>query len=94
MGVLKVGSTQSYNFDDRVLAHLRFVITNKLMKQESFVFTWLDDGTESSIWLHPSVDLTFEFELEEKQHLNRAWVELLLAHANSPGGLRLVEEPE
>lgn len=94
MGRLRYGSKHVYHFDDRTLAHLRLVITNKLIKQESFVFTWVDDELESSLWLHPTCMLSFEFSTPVNHELNREWLELLMAHANSPTGLKLIAEPD
>ncbi|HUH53384.1 MAG TPA: hypothetical protein VLZ31_05000 [Microbacteriaceae bacterium] len=94
MGFLHLGASQKLSYDDRELAHLRYVITNKLMKQESFLFTWAKRGRASTVWVHPSIDLLFEFETDEKHLLNRNWIDLLTSHANSPGGLRIIEEPQ
>jgi hypothetical protein len=93
MGCLYYGATQRFEFDDYVLTHLRTAILAKLNLQESTVFTWSDAGKQHSLWLHPAVQLHFEFGSEETPELNPAWVEQLLALASSAGGLRLVEEP-
>lgn len=89
MGWLRVGATHNYEFDDSTLAHLRSVITNKLLKKESFLFTWQHDGTEASMWLHPAVDITFEFDSVESISIDRNRLEQMLTQANSAGGLRL-----
>lgn len=94
MGAIRYGSKHVYEFDDRTLAHLRLVITSKLLKQESFVFTWEHDDCERTLWLHPSCMMSFEFSGPDKHELNREWLELLLAHASSPTGLKLVSEPK
>jgi predicted HTH transcriptional regulator len=39
------------------------------------------------------VPVHFEFDERSTDELNPAWIEQLLAFANSQGGLRLVEEP-
>ncbi|MBK0418599.1 hypothetical protein JD276_06070 [Leucobacter sp. CSA1] len=94
MGYLRYGQHQPFQFDDRTLTHLRVVITGKFVLQESFVFTWTDEGLQRSIWMHPSHTLTFEFESAETPPVNREWIELLMGLANSPAGLRLAKEPE
>ena len=94
MGFLHYGETRSFAFSDRELSHLRTVILGKLNLQESLVFTWLDEGSQHSIWLHPTIPLHFEFETQVAPELNPLWTEQLLALANSPTGLRLIEEPE
>ncbi|WP_024356611.1 hypothetical protein [Leucobacter chironomi] len=93
MGHLNYGNGARFTFDDRLLTHLRTVILAKLNLQESLVFTWSDDQQQHSIWLHPSVPVHFEFDERSTDELNPAWIEQLLAFANSQGGLRLVEEP-
>ncbi|WP_394279514.1 ATP-dependent DNA ligase [Microbacterium sp.] len=90
-GVLKV------DFDDRELAHLQLVISNKLARGESFHFTWKDspaigDG-RTSVWLHPRCTLVFKFYGARRPDLNRAWIEALAASANTTAGLTLVPEP-
>ena len=93
MGTLHVSEQHIYHFEDRTLAHLRTVITNKLLQQESFMFTWVDAGLQRSAWIHPASHLVFEFESPNTPEINRAWAEELFSLANSPGGLRLVDEP-
>ncbi|MBK0417427.1 ATP-dependent DNA ligase [Leucobacter sp. CSA1] len=93
MGYLHYCQQQIYRFDDRTLAHLRTVISNKLLQQESFVFTWNDTGLQRTIWLHPSMSIVFEFESAVTPDLNREWLQALGSLANSPTGLRLVDEP-
>ena len=94
MGKLYYGPQGEFDFDDRALIHLRSVIVAKLLRQESFVFTWADGDLRRSVWMHPSTHLTFEFDSGEEHDINRAWLEVLAELANTPSGLRLVPEPE
>lgn len=94
MGKLHYGAQQVFEFEDRTLAHLRSVMTAKLLRQESFLFSWDDHGKLRSIWLHPTSIVLFEFEGSEEVKLNRAWLEHLADLANTSGGLRLVPEPD
>lgn len=84
-------------FDDRVLAHLKVVIVAKLRRSESFTFSWdyasADGSGHSSVWLHPAIPMQFEFLGSREPSINRAWLDLLIATANSPAGLRIVPEP-
>ena len=93
MGNLYYAHQQVFGFDDRTLAHLRTVILGKFTMQESLVFTWNDLGQQRSLWLHPSQTLHFEFDSRVTPELNREWVEALTTLANSPAGLRLLDEP-
>lgn len=93
MGRLYYGESKSFAFEDRLLTHLRTVILGKFNLQESLVFTWSEGDRQQSIWLHPAAMVHFEFDAETTPEINPAWVEQLLTLANSPGGLRITEEP-
>ncbi len=98
MGYLQYGTSGTQiRFDDRTLAHLQIVITAKLRRDESFFFSWLDDPAlgdgRSSIWLSTSIPLLFHFSATAGQDVNRDWLDLLSATANSAQGLFLADEP-
>lgn len=86
------------DFDDRVLAHLKIVILSKVRRGESFTFSWEYSAAagsgHSSIWIHPTIPLQFDFLGSKEPQLNRAWVEELVRLANSPAGLRVIPEPK
>ena len=92
MGYLHYGNGDRFEFDDRLLAHLRTVILGKFVLQESLAFSWVDFGQQRSIWLHPSFPLQFEFDHESTPELNPEWLERLTLLASSAGGLRVVDE--
>lgn len=98
MGKLLYGSpSMEIDFDDRALVHLQIVISSKLRRRESFVFSWRDspevgDG-RSSIWLDPSIPLYFRYFGSRVPAINREWLEALTESANSAGGLHFSEEP-
>ena len=87
----------SVDFDDRLLAHLKAVILSKVRRGESFTFSWeysvATGSGHSSIWIHPTIPLQFDFLGGREPRLNRAWVEELVRLSNSPAGLRPVPEP-
>lgn len=98
MGILVYGPTNlEVALEDRVLSHLQIVITTKLRRQESFVFSWRDDpaggGGRSSVWLHPSIPLRFQYADSASPAINRVWLEALAASANGTSGLQVIEEP-
>lgn len=94
MGFLHYTRHQVFQFDDYLLTHLRTVIVSKLLQQESFLFTWSNGGIQQSIWIHPMLSLSFEFEHDDVPAINREWVADLLALANGPSGLRIIPEPK
>ena len=50
-------------------------------------------GGRSTIWIHPTIPVQFNFLGSRQPALNRAWLDALIVSANSVDGLRLVEEP-
>ena len=97
MGLLYYGgNTVPIEIEDRALAHLKVVIATKLRRHESFTLTWQhpanDPNGRSTIWLHPSIPLLFEFDEAESEKLNVEWLERLMHSANSTGGIQLIEE--
>jgi hypothetical protein len=83
--------------EDRLLAHLKVVITSKLRRNEGFTFTWQntdgDDTTHSSVWLDEGIPISFEIGGPHDPPLNREWLEELNRSANSAGGLKPTPEP-
>ena len=83
--------------DDRVLAHVKAVITSKLRRDESFSFTYEDptgaELTHNSVWLDSSIPIQFEIAGKQDPPLNRDWLEDLSRTANSPAGLKVTPEP-
>ena len=98
MGKLTYDSTMSVEFDDRTLAHLQLAIGAKLRRNEAFFFAWKDDPAagdgRTSIWLHPTIPISFKFYGSRPPAINRAWVEVLMQSANSTQGLQVLPEPE
>lgn len=85
-------------FDDRVLMHLQIVISTKLRRRESFLFTWTDSPDEgsgrSAIWLDPTSTLYYRYFGSRTPAINREWIEVLMVSANSSGGLVFSAEPD
>ena len=98
MGSLLYGNPGiEISFDDRALMHLQVVITAKLRRRESFLFTWTnsaDAGSgRSSIWLDPSSVIFYRFAGSRTPSLNRDWIQALMISANSAGGMFFSPEP-
>src|SRR5690554_2950363 len=78
-------------FEDRVLAHIQIVIVQKFLKAESFLMSWKDgksvgDG-RSSVWLSPSIALTFKFLGSRSPAIDKDWLLLLGKSTDSSTGL-------
>ncbi len=97
MGRLTYDSTSTIDFDDRLLAHLQIVIGEKLRLSQSFYFSWQNDpqagGGRATIWLNPSMPLHFKYTTGNKPLINREWLRILAASANTPSGLQVLPEP-
>lgn len=98
MGKFLYDAAVKVEFDDRLLAHLQIVISQKLRRGESFIFTWRNDASlgdgRTAVWLHPNASLVYKYHGSRQPALNRAWLEALTYAANSTSGLYLVPEPE
>lgn len=96
MGFLVYAGTQEYEFEDRALAHLKLAITLKLRRQESFLMSWTNPvekgGGRLSIWLAPTIPLTFRFSGGRPPTVNEAWVNALVATAHTTRGLVVLSE--
>lgn len=92
MGQLYYGDTgEPIDIPDRLLAHLKVVITTKLRRSESFTLTWRhDDGHpagRSSLWLQESIPLRFVFESAEAEQLDPAVLQDMAHRASASSGL-------
>lgn len=98
MGTLTYDVVSKVDFEDRALAHLQIVIASKLRRGESFNFSWVkapaDGSGRTTVWLHPSIPLAWDFAGSRPPAINRQWLEVLMESANSAGGLHLVPEPQ
>ncbi|MFJ4046014.1 hypothetical protein ACIPV2_09750 [Microbacterium sp. NPDC089987] len=92
MGTLHYGATgEAIEMPDRILAHLKVLVSTKLRRNESFSLSWdrLTDGTveRSSIWLHCSIPLQFKMDAEAAKQLDRGYLQQLADQANSSAGV-------
>ncbi len=85
-------------FDDRVLAHIQIVITQKIRRGESFLMSWRDSvdygNGHSAVWIHPAQNLFFKFSGGRNPAINDLWVAELFESANSSRGMLVSKEPD
>ncbi|AZS39048.1 hypothetical protein CVS54_00348 [Microbacterium oxydans] len=96
MGLFIYGTSPSIHLEDRVLAHLRLVVMNKLRRSEPFMLD-IDTGEiagRRSLWMHASVPIQFHFHGSREPRINHHWVEQLMRAANGASGLTLLPEPD
>jgi hypothetical protein len=88
----------SYDFDDRVLAHLQLLITAKLRRSEPFFLTWFLTSQQGSgrhtLWLDVGVPIHFHyFTPDMETDINRSWLAELETGSYTASGVRLTDEP-
>ena len=97
MGTLQYAAID-LEIKDRDLAHLEAVIMNKLRNHQAFFFSCKDrkqhGAGRRTLWLHAAIPLVFTYDNAIKVPLDRKWLQQLLDHANSPGGLIYSPEPD
>ncbi|WP_090145549.1 DUF7882 family protein [Leucobacter sp. USHLN154] len=97
MGYLIFGG-QEFEFEDRLLLHLKFVIGQKLRKQECFFLSWhrgaADGSGRFSLWMSPYAELAFRFSGGREPEYNQRWLKVLNALSHTPRGLVVISEEE
>jgi hypothetical protein len=87
-----------FSFDDRLLEHLKVVISRKLRLHESFTMSWrytpASGSGERSLWLSSGTQLHFRFTNVRPVTLNTRWLAALTEAAHETGGLHVEEVPE
>ncbi len=98
MGTLTYGNEQRFEFEDRLLAHMKLAIVAKLLRHESFLLNWTippDQGSgRMSVWLSRETLLSFKFVGSRPPAINRRWVEALTLTSARTGGMQLMTEDE
>ena len=96
MGTLFYGAARTpIRVDDRILAHLKLVVTSKLRRNEPFLISWHDandvGGGRSSIWLHPATDLHYKFDGGTPATIDQDLIEQMSMQANAARGIEIDE---
>jgi hypothetical protein len=92
VGTLYYGSARTpIAIDDRVLAHVKVVITAKLRRNESMLVSWeepLEKGSgRGSVFVHPTCDLIYRFDGSRQPELDQKLLETMAAESMSSRGL-------
>ena len=96
MGTLYYGAARTaVSMDDRILTHVKLVITTKLRRGEPFLLSWNETvdsgGGRGSLWVHPGCDIVYRFEGSRSPELDKALLDEMNTAANSNNGLRITE---
>ena len=92
MGYLFYGDNAApIRVPDRLLAHLKVVITTKLRRRESFTLSCLHDSEaptgRSALWLQEAIPLRFVFDNAEAEELDPHLLREFAEQATMSGGL-------
>ena len=96
MGTLFYGGDRTpVRIDDRILAHLRAVVTAKMRRGEGFLLSWTDSITigdgRSSVWLNAESDLHYKFDGSQQAKLDPALLERLNVESIQARGIEIAE---
>jgi len=94
MGTLFYGGDRTpIRIDDRILAHLRVVVTAKMRRGEGFLLSWTDSVTigdgRSSVWLNARTDLHYKFDGVKEVKLDPALLEQLNVESIQARGIEI-----
>lgn len=80
----------SYDIDDRILAHLRVVMMNKLRRGEGFMLQLpTAGGGRSSIWVRPKMAPLIQLYGGRAPQLDRDLIKEMMSKASDYDGLTL-----
>lgn len=93
LGKFLYGSpADTFELDDRTLAHVEIVVLAKLRRREAFALSIeTPSGEHSTLWIGTNSTLQFRFGSHDHE-INRSWLETMIDSANSPAGLKIVPE--
>jgi hypothetical protein len=89
--MLKYGAREIV-VEDRVLAHISVVVTQKLRRRESFLLTLPASDRRmatEAMWMSCNSDIAFAYSGNRVPSLNHAWLEQMMTESFSAHGLDL-----
>lgn len=89
---------RDYEFEDRLLTHLKVAVGAKFRRRESFFLSWRVEPTNGSgrvsLWMDPSHHVGFRFAGSKPSAINKDWVTALIELAGTPRGIIAMSEKE
>ena len=81
--------------DDRILAHVKAVVTSKMRRGEGFLISWTDSAEvghgRSSVWVHPGCDLHYKFDGGKPPKLDPVLLEEMNIESIQARGIELTD---
>jgi hypothetical protein len=96
LGTLFYGAARTpIRIDDRILAHLKAVVTAKMRRGEGFLISWTDSAEvghgRSSVWVHPTCDMHYKFDGGAAPKLDPSLLEAMNIESIQPQGIELAD---
>ncbi len=96
VGTLFYGAARTpIRIDDRILAHLKAVVTAKMRRGEGFLISWTDSAEvghgRSSVWVHPACDIHYKFDSGTAPKLDPSLLEAMNIESIQPHGIELAD---
>lgn len=94
LGTLFYGAARTpIRIDDRILSHLKAVVTAKMRRGEGFLISWTDSAEvghgRSSVWIHPTCDIHYKFDSGMASKLDPALLEAMNVTSIQAQGIEL-----
>ncbi len=94
MGTLYYGNhSEPIEIPERLLTHVKMVMTAKLRRNERFTFSWVTATGRGTLWCDPAIPMRFVFDSPEAEALDPKLLRQLADAANSVRGLVTELEP-
>lgn len=81
--------------EDRLLAHVQAVVVSKVRRNEGFVLNWTETSAQGSgrrsIWIHPYLELVFEYNGSKRPELDAKLADEMMGRAGTSTGLDLAD---
>jgi hypothetical protein len=96
VGTLFYGAARTpIRIDDRILAHLKAVVTAKMRRGEGFLISWTDSAEvghgRSSVWVHPTCDIHYKFDGGAAPKLDPSLLEAMNIESIQAQGIELAD---
>ncbi|MFD4422363.1 ATP-dependent DNA ligase [Agromyces sp. NPDC058484] len=96
MGTFTYNGTLTVEFEDRLLAHLQWVIMTKLRRNESFIFSWTKaeeaGGGRTSVWIDRHIPVVFDYPTSVVPEMSREWATGLMNTTFQVAGLQIIPD--
>lgn len=87
-----------YEFEDRLLAHIKTAAAQKLRRHEPFFLNWnryqKEGDGRMAIWISPYTPITIRYSGGRQPEINPTWVRVLEDTAGQQYGMQVMTEEQ